>query len=264
MNNKNYLFFTLLALLLLFFQSSYGQENLSFTVNGVSFEMVFVEGGTFMMGCTGEQGEEYYWERPVHEVTVSSFYIGKYEITQKEWVAIMGNNPSHFRSVQFLIPRGNNFPVEHVTWADTQEFITKLNAVTGKKYRLATEAEWEYAARGGSKSKNYKYSGSDNIDDVAWYSGNSDATTHLVGTKQPNELGIYDMTGNVWEWCSDWYGLYPDVAQTNPQGPTKGTYRIVRGGGWNNDTKDCRITLRNFDYQGSHFNGLGFRIALSL
>ena len=216
------------------------------------------------MGCTSAQEKDCYdWEKPAHEVTVSSFYIGKYEVTQKEWVAIMDNNPSHFRPLQFFIPRGNDFPVERVCWADVQEFITKLNAITGKKFRLLTEAEWEYAARGGNRSKNYKYSGSDHIDEVAWYSENSDATTHAVGTKQPNELGIYDMTGNVWEWCNDWYGIYTEEAQTNPQGPTKGSYRIVRGGGWNNDAENHRIFHRNIDYQGSLFNGLGFRIALS-
>ena len=160
-------------------------------------EMVFVKGGTFMMGATPEQGSDAGdGEKPVHSVTVSDFYIGKYEVTQAQWKAVMGKNPSHYK--------GENRPVERVSWYDIQKFIEKLNAKTGKRYRLPTEAEWEYAARGGNQSKGYKYSGSNDIGSVAWYTNNSGDRTHPVGQKQPNELGLYDMTGNVWEWCSDW------------------------------------------------------------
>ena len=188
-------------------------------------EMVYVKGGTFTMGAISEQGADAYDdEKPAHSVTLSDFYIGKYEVTQAQWRAVMGSNPSSFK--------GDNLPVENVSWNDIQKFIQKLNAQTGKEFRLPTEAEWEYAARGGSKSRGYKYSGSNNIGDVAWYSGNSGSKTHPVGQKQPNELGIYDMSGNVWEWCSDWYGSYSSSSQTNPKGPNSGDYRVLRGGDW--------------------------------
>ncbi|MBQ7951520.1 MAG: SUMF1/EgtB/PvdO family nonheme iron enzyme [Alistipes sp.] len=193
------------------------------TIGGL--DMVFVKGGTFTMGATSEQGADAYDdEKPAHSVTLSDFYIGKYEVTQAQWRAVMGSNPSSFK--------GDNLPVENVSWNDIQKFIQKLNTQTGKEFRLPTEAEWEYAARGGSKSRGYKYSGSNNIGDVAWYSGNSGSKTHPVGQKQPNELGIYDMSGNVWEWCSDWYGSYSSSSQTNPKGPNSGDYRVLRGGDW--------------------------------
>ena len=214
------------------------KTNLSLTVNGVSFEMVYVEGGTFDMGATSEQGSDAESnEYPVHSVTLSGYYIGKCEVTQELWEAVMGSNPSNFRGAQN--------PVESVSWNDCQNFIKKLNSLTGRTFRLPTEAEWEYAARGGNKSSHYKYSGSDNIHDVAWYDDNSGAKTRPVGTKSPNELGIYDMSGNVWEWCSDWYGDYSAGAQTNPQGPSSGSLRVLRGGGWYGSARYCRVSQRS-------------------
>ena len=179
-------------------------ETESFSVNGITFKMVKVQGGTFTMGATAEQGGVVTSdEKPAHEVTLSSFSIGQTEVTQELWEAVMGSNPSYWK--------GSKLPVEQVSWNDCQEFVKKLNALTGQKFRLPSEAEWEYAARGDSQSRGYKYSGSNNIDDVAWYDGNSDKT-HAVATKQPNELGIYDMSGNVLEWCQDWYGNYTEGA----------------------------------------------------
>ena len=226
-----------------------------FTVNGVTFEMIKVQGGTFTMGCTSEQGSDCYDnENPSHRVTVSSFYIGKYEVTQALWEAVMGSNPSDFK--------GGNLPVENVSWDNCQEFIRKLNSKTGKNFRLPTEAEWEYAARGGNKSNGYKYSGSNSIDNVAWYYGNSGNKTHTVGSKSPNELGIYDMSGNVWEWCSDWYGSYSSGSQTNPTGPSSGSYRVLRGGSWYGDAGDCRVSNRNDDDPDGRYGNCGFRLIL--
>ncbi len=217
--------------------------------------MVYVAGGTFTMGGTSEQGSDVYSnESPTHSVTLSNFSIGKYEVTQAEWQAVMGSNPSNFT--------GDNLPVECVSCNDCQTFITKLNTLTGKNFRLPTEAEWEYAARGGSKSQGYKYAGSDNIDDVAWYTSNSGSTTHAVGTKQPNELGLYDMSGNVWEWCSDWYGSYSSSSQTNPTGASSGSYRVYRGGSWSNSAGYCRVSDRSYDTPGFRFSLLGLRLAL--
>ena len=217
-------------------------------------EMVFVKGGTFTMGATPEQGKVAHKdEKPAHSVTVSDFYIGKYEVTQAQWEAVMGKNPSCFK--------GNIRPVENVSWNDIQEFIEKLNAKTGKKYRLPTEAEWEYAARGGDQSKGYKYSGSNNIDEVAWLGDNSASRTHIVGQKQPNELGLYDMSGNVWEWCSDWYGSYSSGSQTNPTGPANGSRRVVRGGCCCDIARSCRVSNHYKDYPSYRSSYVGFRLA---
>ena len=228
-----------------------------FTVNGVSFEMVRVEGGTFRMGATSEQKDEA-WDRekPVHSVTLSGYYIGKTEVTQVLWEAVMGINPSRFK--------GDYLPVENVSWDDCQEFIRKLNSMTGQNFRLPTEAEWEFACRGGNNSRGYKYSGSNNLGSVAWYDGNSGNKTHPVGTKAPNELGIYDMSGNVWEWCADWYGDYSSGAQTNPTGPYGGSNRVYRGGSWNYDVGRCRSSNRDFYYPWIRDIILGLRLALSL
>jgi formylglycine-generating enzyme required for sulfatase activity len=217
--------------------------------------MVFVKGGTFQMGSNDGESDE----KPVHSVTVSDFYIGKYEVTQKQWKEIMGastslSNPSKFK--------GDNLPVEQVSWNDVQEFIVKLNQKTGKKYRLPTEAEWEYAARGASTGSATKYAGSNNIDNVAWYSSNSGSKTHAVGTKRANELGIYDMTGNVWEWCSDWFGAYKRGSQNNPKGAVSGSRRVYRGGGWRSGAGGCRGANRADYSPGNSYNNLGFRLAL--
>ena len=218
-------------------------------------EMVKIEGGTFTMGATEEQEHDCEDdEKPAHEVLLSSYYIGKYQVTQRLWREVMGNNPSFFMN--------DNNPVENVSWNDIQKFLAKLNAKTGKNYRLPTEAEWEYAARGGNQSKGYKYSGSNNIDEVAWYSGNASSTTHPVGQKSPNKLGIYDMSGNVWEWCSDWYGRYDSSAQTNPQGSYSGGRRVARGGSCFSGAQICRVSYRNRDYPDSSNSYLGFRLAM--
>ena len=231
-------------------------KNQTFTVNGVSFDMIAVEGGTFTMGATAEQGSDAYDdEKPAHQVTLSSYYIGKTEVTQELWQAVMGSNPSYFSDT--------NLPVETVSWNDCQSFIAKLNELTGKKFRLPTEAEWEYAARGGNKNQGYKYSGSNTIDDVAWNYSNSSSKTHPVATKAPNELGIYDMSGNVWEWCSDWYGSYSSSAQTNPTGATSGSYRVLRGGSWGRNARNCRVSYRNYGSPGRTNGGIGLRLSLS-
>jgi formylglycine-generating enzyme required for sulfatase activity len=225
--------------------------------------MVFVRGGTFMMGATSEQSDAYLGdEMPVHEVTLSDFYIGKYPVTQKQWVTVMGINPSLYK--------GNlSLPVEMVSWSDVQEFIKKLNIITGKQYRLPTEAEWEYAARGGADSRGFKYAGSNCIHDVAWYADNSDEMTQPVGFKRPNELGIYDMSGNVCEWVNDWHGGYTAEAATNPTGPaTSGEGRVVvRGGNWDSSARYCRVSCRYshvpHSKRLSRFSHLGFRLAIS-
>ena len=229
--------------------------NQTITVNGVSFKMIAVKGDTFQMGATSEQGSDAKSdEKPVHNVTLSDYYIGETEVTQELWDAVMGSNPSNFK--------GNKKPVENVSWNDCQEFITKLNQLTGKNFRLPTEAEWEYAARGGNKSLDYKYSGSDIVGVVAWYYSNCGSQTHDVKTKQANELGIYDMSGNVLEWCQDRYGSYSSGSQTNPTGPSSGSYRVFRGGGWSSDAGSCRVSYRNYDSPGGRFNKIGFRLAL--
>jgi formylglycine-generating enzyme required for sulfatase activity len=221
--------------------------------------MVFVKGGVFQMG--GDDGGSD--EKPIHSVIVNDFYIGKYEVTQKEWRAIMGTNPSHFKDC-------DNCPVERVSWNDVQEYIKKLNAKTGKNYRLPTEAEWEYAARGGNQSKGYTYSGSNTTDNVAWNHENSydlgsehkNYGTNSVGQKSPNELGIYDMSGNVWEWCSDWYGsdYYKNSSSNNPKGANSGTYRVLRGGAWDNLPASCRIAFRLSNAPTSRYSIIGFRV----
>ena len=204
-------------------------------------EMVFVQGGTFTMGCTDEQGSDCYKnEKPAHQVTLSDYYIGKYEVTQGLWKTVMGSNPSSF------INCGDDCPVENVSWEECIEFISKLNQLTGKRFRLPTEAEWEYAARGGSKaSYQTKYAGSNALGEVAWYNGNSNSQTHTVGTKKPNALGIYDMSGNVWEWCNDWYGDYSSGGVTNPKGAATGSYRVIRGGSWDYIGYNYRVSDRN-------------------
>ena len=228
--------------------------NHTFTVNGVQFTMVEVGGGTFTMGATSEQGSDAWDEEtPAHQVTLSDYYIGQTEVTQALWEAVMGSNPSDHR--------GDNLPVEQVSWDDCQVFIQELNQLTGKQFRLPTEAEWEYAARGGRKSRGYKYAGGNNIDSVAWCDGNSGNETHPVATKQANELGIYDMSGNVLEWCSDWCGDYTSSSQSDPQGPSSGLYRVIRGGCYYNFARNCRVSYRisnTLDYRSGY---LGLRLS---
>ena len=240
-----------------------------FTVKGVSFKMVLVEGGTFTMGATAEQGSVVLnHEKPAHEVTLDNFMIGQTEVTQALWVAVMGSNPSWFKG-------NSNRPVEQVSWTACQTFITRLNALTGEHFRLPTEAEWEYAAHGGKLSKGYTYAGSNSIREVAWYYDNTYALggdnynygTHAVATKAPNELGLYDMSGNVWEWCSDFYGstYYSSSPSANPLGPDTGTgqRRVGRGGGWAFDAQFCRVSCRACT-PAYWRTALGLRLALSL
>ena len=239
------------------------------TIADIANNMVSVPGGAYTMGCQdGRDTDCEDSEKPPHEVTVSTFYLSKYEVTQAQWRAVMGSDPPELNNTGC-----DQCPVERVSWNDIQEFLQKLNAQTGQKYRLPTEAEWEYAARGGQRGKanNYLYSGSNTIGEVAWYDGNAEQgnthgaekTTRPVGGKKPNELGLYDMSGNVYEWCSDWYGddYYENSPQQNPRGPGEGTYRVLRGGGWGSSPRRCRAAPRNLSAPTSRNAGLGFRLA---
>ena len=221
----------------------------TFTVKGVEFKMIKVEGGTFSMGGRYDD------EKPVHSVTLSDYYIGETEVTQELWVAVMGSNPSEFKG-------DNRRPVESVSWYDCQEFIKKLNQLTGKEFRLPTEAEWEYAARGGKYSRGYEYSGSNDADEVAWYSDNSGRKTHSVKTKKANELGLYDMSGNVYEWCNDWRGRYQSYSQTNPTGPSEGESRVIRGGSWLFNFGYVHVSKRFSCAPDTRFFSIGLRLAL--
>lgn len=220
-----------------------------------NIEMAYVKGGCFQMGDTfGNGGKD---EKPVHEVCVSDFNIGKYEVTQAQWVSIMGKNPSTFT--------GDRRPVEQVSWDEIQEFIGKLSAVSGYAYRLPTEAEWEYAARSGGKREKWAgVSDESRLADFAWYYADSDKKTHAVGLKKPNGLGIYDMSGNVWEWVQDRYGdvYYEESPRDNPQGPTSGSTRVLRGGGWFCSAGDDRAAIRSGSSPSSRYSYLGFRLVL--
>ena len=292
-----------LWLVLLLAMPAFSQQPLTVTVNGVSFKMIHVQGGTFTMGATDAEDDE----KPAHKVTLSSYYIGETEVTQQLWLAVMGSNPSRFapkttnasrceydsfvadakrlnakRAGTVRIPTRQEWdaamtsgggslkrPVEMVSWDDCQTFIRKLNQLTGRQFRLPTEAEWEFAARGGTKSQGYKYSGGNSIGTVAWYEDNAfinkevnDYSTHNVKTKRANELGIYDMSGNVYEWCQDRYGHYNSEAQNNPKGPSSGSDRVFRGGWIYSSGRQCRVSYRDSvkpDY-AMHF--LGLRLAL--
>ena len=230
--------------------------------------MIPVEGGTFTMGANDDDAEAYDLEKPAHQVTVSPYCIGQTLVTQALWQAVMGSNPSYFTPANGY-SQDLQRPVEQISWDDCLEFIAKLNQMTGKQFRFPTEAEWEYAARGGNKSQGYKYSGSNSIDDVCWYDENSyalgtsspDYGTHAVATKSPNELGLYDMSGNVWEWCQDWYGSYSVVPQTNPTGPSSGSFHVFRGGSWISGAIACRISHR-FSNPSIINGNFGLRLAL--
>lgn len=235
----------------------------SFTANGVSFNMKLVEAGTFQMGSTSGESAE----KPVHSVTISQdYWMGETEVTQALWKAVTGYSPtSDGSSWSSSYGLGDNYPAYYISWNDCQDFITKLNAATGQTFRMPTEAEWEYAAKGGNKSQGYTYSGSNTIDDVAWYTGNSSSQNHPVAMKAPNELGLYDMSGNVYEWCSDWYSssFYTSSAVTDPTGPTSGSYRVARGGCRGDLATFCRTAFRSADYPTYRFNYFGFRLCLS-
>lgn len=233
------------------------QSNRTFEVNGVSFAMIYVEGGTFTMGATPEQGSDASGdEKPAHSVTLSSYCIGQTEVTQCLWEAVMGNNPSTVKD--------DSRPVDNISWKDCEKFINKLNKLTKQKFRLPTEAEWEFAARGGTQSRGYKYSGSNTLNEVGWYIDNNIAYLHAVGTKSYNELGIYDMSGNVCEWCQDWFDEYEETSQTNPQGPSSSSdsEKIFRGGSSSDNSKACRVTHRDGNRPSFKSEGLGLRLVL--
>ncbi|MDR3012844.1 MAG: formylglycine-generating enzyme family protein, partial [Chitinispirillales bacterium] len=239
------------------------------TANGVSFDMVFVDGGSFTMGCVDGRDNNVYLdcassESPSHQVTLTNgYYIGKFPVTQALWVAIMDTNPSYF-------PGDLNRPVERVSWDDiVNYFIPALNALTGRTFRLPTEAEWEFAARGGNDSDGFIFSGGNIIGDVAWYTTNSGSTTQAVGGKDPNELGLFDMSGNVYEWVSDWWSSTAYAGResgvTDPTGPATGSLRVIRGGSWNSYARGCRVSYRSGGTPDNRNNNLlGFRLVLSL
>jgi formylglycine-generating enzyme required for sulfatase activity len=262
-----------------------GNETATCVVSIVPINFITVSSGNFIMGCTGEQGVDCYAEEsPAHSVTLNSFLISQMEITQGLWLAVMGGYPT---TSPFNSGNGDNYPMYFVSWEDIvgslggrSDFGYIINGVTyytngfcymysqyvgdGKQYRLPTEAEWEYAARGGNTPNGYKYAGSNTLADMGWYIDNSGSASHAVATKSPNELGIYDMSGNVWEWCSDWYGTYSAMGQQNPIGASSGSARVNRGGNWSSLARLCRVANRNSAAPGTRGNGLGFRLACSL
>ena len=230
------------------------------TVNGVSFKMIWVEGGTFEMGSN----DGYDDEQPIHAVTLDGYWIAETEVTQALWKAVMGSDEGWSNDYG----KGSNYPAYDVSYNEAVDFCKRLNELTDYKYgfRLPTEAEWEYAARGGKKSNGYKYSGSNNIDDVAWYVDNSGYVAHPVKSKKCNELGLYDMSGNLWEWCSDWYSssYYSNSPSNNPTGPKSGDYRVLRGGGWSHGESGCRVADRYYCIPDCSIYLFGFRVASSL
>jgi formylglycine-generating enzyme required for sulfatase activity len=249
------------------------EQNLTFTAKGITFEMIFVEGGAFQMGCTTEQDYCFGDERPVHTVELSDFYLAEFEVSQKFWKAIMGNS---IRMQLYLIKgkslngEGDDFPIYYVNYVECEEFCSKLNQLLSKQlpkgyiFIFFTDAQWEYAARGGKKSQGYIYSGSSTIDEISWYADNSDRKTHKTGMKAPNELGIFDMCGNVQEWCKDWYFdfYYDSSPNVNPKGPKNGKGRVLRGGGWNSISQHCRVSFRHCTSPSNRSYDVGFRLAL--
>jgi formylglycine-generating enzyme required for sulfatase activity len=223
----------------------------------IQVEMVLVSGGTFEMGCNLSPLQECAFdEKPTHQVSITPFLLGKYEVTQEQWTDVMGSNPSHFSDCATC-------PVENVSWEEVQAFISRLNAQTGSSYRLPTEAEWEFASRNGSGSGSNLFSGSSQADAVAWFLDNGEGIPHPVGQKAANGLGIHDMTGNVSEWCSDWFGKYEATAQYNPSGPQDGKYKVVRGGSVFSKQEYCRVTDRMSLLPTQRNEGTGFRLALN-
>lgn len=243
------------------------ERKISFSVGGVSFAMIKIDGGTFLMGATTEQDKDAFVdEGPIHEVTLADFYIGETEVTQALWYAVLGvtiDEQKNKKKVDAVLHGvGATHPIYYVSYNDCLEFIKVLNRITNEKFRLITEAEWEYVARGGKQQCEYIYSGSQIINEVAWYKDNSNDSSQPVATKKPNHLGIYDLTGNVSEWCMDWYDAYPVERQMNPQGAPKGTYRIYRGGSWHDKAVDSRVTCRIGGKTEYRSSDLGLRLAL--
>ncbi len=221
-------------------------------LDSIQQNMVWVTGGSFLMGDNMGEIDE----KPVHQVVINGFAMSKYPVTQRQWGMIMGEYTSDYKACQ-------DCPIDNVSWLDAQEFIRRLNMITGKYYTLPTEAEWEYAAKGGIEGKGYRFSGSDNIDEVGWHAGNSERRPHSVGQKQPNELGLYDMTGNMWEWCQDKYGkfYYEQNIKYSPEGPSDGSGRVRRGGSWFTSVKNCRTSARSSLNENYKDNSITIRLA---
>jgi len=241
-------------------------DDIVITIKSVSFVMKPVEGGTFQMGSENNDGIADDDEKPTHSVTVSSFYISEIEVTQGLWEAVMGTTVIYQRNLvnssSPLRGLGADLPMYYVNWYECQEFIRRLNSQTGKCFRLPTEAEWEYASKGGNKRNDFKYAGSNSLANVAWYSDNSNSSSHPVKSKTPNAIGLFDMSGNVWEWCQDWYGYYNNNIETNPIGPADGSKRVVRGGSWYSNSSYCRVTKRYKIDPGYRDTCYGFRLVL--
>lgn len=236
------------------------------TAFGINMKMIYVEGGSFTMGCTGEQGSECEDdESPNRYTKVNSFYIGMLEVTQSQWEKVMGTTIYQQKSkagASSTYGTGPDYPMYYVSWEEAKEFCARLSRQTGRNYSLPTEAEWEYAARGGKKNEGTKYAGGWSVGDVAWYSDNSNSSTHVCGTKRANALGIYDMSGNVWEWCEDWYGSYLSYDTDNPKGASSGSYRVLRGGSWDNSAERCRVSYRYFITPAGRGHYSGVRVVL--
>ena len=232
-----------------------GKSNYTETAYGMTMKMIYVRGGEFLMGDT---------ESATRPVKVDDYYIGQFEVTQSQWRAVMGTDISrqkHLAGAAAFYGVGGNYPMYYITWDEAVEFCNRLSRRTGKHYSLPTEAEWEYAAKGGHAGDTTRYAGSDDVARVAWYFGNSHSATHPVGSKKPNKLGIYDMSGNVCEWCQDWYAdTYDETVSDNPTGPSSGTFRVCRGGGSGFDESECRVVKRSYNHPGFRLSAGGFRV----
>lgn len=239
-------------------------KKLTINVDGISFEMVYVEGDTFTMGADTVIDKDFWGdEMPNHKVVLSDYYIGKLEVTQDLWKKVLGTIPSdNYKGSG----KSDSYPVERVSWNDCQKFISKLNQMTKKNFDLPTEAQWEFAARGGKKSQSYKFSGGDGMKIVGWCDENSEDETHQTGKKKANELGIFDMSGNVREWCSDWYAVYDTTLQIDPEGPlipqSGDSVRVARGGSFSDPPSYCRNSFRQKSLPSSKMNYVGLRLVL--